>query len=236
MAEYMRRRIELKQKAEAEHFSRDIFLEKTEINAERKLIQLREKMLSEDPSLVTGLYYDKYQKLKASALYEALVQMPKPAVHHLHITAAAPVEYLIELTYKDYVYYNDRAQLFKVSRLGIKEEGYQKTTLLRKHWGTAEDFDAYLREKILLSKKEGCCQESHPIWAAFQPKFMLTCDLYNYYEFFEKILFKVCRIFLKQQVFILELRHIFGMIIDDNGKKVGVANEVAIFKRVQEKV
>lgn len=64
MAEYMRRRIELKQKAEAEHFSRDIFLEKTEINAERKLIQLREKMLSEDPSLVTGLYYDKYQKLK----------------------------------------------------------------------------------------------------------------------------------------------------------------------------
>lgn len=33
MAEYMRRRIELKQKAEAEHFSRDISLEKTEINA-----------------------------------------------------------------------------------------------------------------------------------------------------------------------------------------------------------
>jgi|LauGreDrversion4_2_1035121.scaffolds.fasta_scaffold556928_1 hypothetical protein len=138
-----------------------------EINAEKKLIQLREKMLSEDPSLVTGLYYDKYQKLKASPLYEALIQMPKPAVHHLHITAAAPVEYLIELTYKDYVYYNDRAQLFKVSRLGIKEEGYQKTSLLRKHWGKAEDFDAYLTEKILLSRKDGCCQESHPIWAAF---------------------------------------------------------------------
>lgn len=31
----------------------------------------------------------------------------------------------------------------------------------------------------------------------FQPKFMLTLELYNYYEFFEKILYKVCKIFVK---------------------------------------
>jgi hypothetical protein len=65
--------------------------------------------VEEDASLVTGLYYDKLAKLKASPLYEALFQMPKPAVHHCHVTAAAPVDYLIELTYRDYVYYNDRA-------------------------------------------------------------------------------------------------------------------------------
>jgi hypothetical protein len=34
------------------------------------------------------------------------------------------VDYLIELTYRNYVYYNDRAQLFKVSKNGITEEGY----------------------------------------------------------------------------------------------------------------
>ena len=73
MAEYMRRRIELLAKTEAEHFSRDISLDRMELNAEKKLIQLREKMLAEDPSLVTGLYYDKYKKLIASPLYEALV-------------------------------------------------------------------------------------------------------------------------------------------------------------------
>jgi hypothetical protein len=81
-------------------------------------------MLEEDASLVTGLYYDKLAKLKASPLYEALFQMPKPAVHHCHVTAAAPVDFLIDLTYRDYVYYNDRAQLFKVSKNGITEEGY----------------------------------------------------------------------------------------------------------------
>jgi hypothetical protein len=96
-----------------------------EINADRKLRQIRDSMLAEDPSLVTGLYYDKYQKLINSKLYEALNIMPKPAVHHCHITAAAPVDLLIRLTYYDYVYYNDRAQLFKVSKNGPpKEEGY----------------------------------------------------------------------------------------------------------------
>jgi hypothetical protein len=30
-------------------------------------------MLEEDASLVTGLYYDKLEKLKASPLYEALI-------------------------------------------------------------------------------------------------------------------------------------------------------------------
>jgi len=52
---------------------------------------------------------------------------------------------------------------------------------------------------------------------------MLTLELYNYHEFFEKILFKVCKIFIKQLVFILELRHVFGMMIDDDGKKLTVA-------------
>jgi hypothetical protein len=164
------------------------------------------------------------------------MMMPKPAVHHLHITAGAPVEYLIKLTYHDYVYYNDRSGLFKVSKKGIKEEGYQKTVDLRKYWGNAAEFDADLRDKILLSRKDGCCQESHPIWMNFQPKFMLTLELYNYYEFFEKILFKVCKIFIKQNVFIIELRHIFGMMTDDDARHLTVEEELVIYHRVLDKI
>lgn len=124
-------------------------------------------MLLEDASLVTGLYYDKYKKLQKSQLYEALNQMPKPAVHHLHITAASPLDFLIQLTYYDYVYYNDRAKLFKVSKNGITDEGFQKTTDLRKYWGRADEFDNYLKDLILLNRESACCQESHPIWQAF---------------------------------------------------------------------
>jgi len=71
-------------------------------------MKLRDELFEEDPSIITGYYYDKYQKIKKSKLYQALKVMPKPAVHHCHLTAAAPIDYLIRLTYYDFVYYNDR--------------------------------------------------------------------------------------------------------------------------------
>ncbi len=70
----------------------------------------------------------------------------------------------------------------------------------------------------------------------FQPKFMLTLELYNYHEFFERILFKVCKLFVKQMVTVLELRHVFGMIFDDEGKIIPVAEELAIYDRVLKKI
>ena len=77
---------------------------------------------------MTGFYYDNYQNLKISKIYEALDYMPKPVIHHLHLTAAAPIDFLIRLTYKDYVYFNERDYLFKVSKKGIKEDGFIKVT------------------------------------------------------------------------------------------------------------
>lgn len=65
---------------------------------------------------------------------------------------------------------------------------------------------------------------------------MLTLELYNYYEFFEKILYKVCKLFIKQMVFVLELRHVYGMMIDDDGRQLTVAEEMAIYHRVQQKI
>lgn len=75
---------------------------------------------------------------------------------------------------------------------------------------------------------------------------MLTCgifksfisylDLYNYAEFFEKILFKVFKVFIKEMVFVLELRHIFGMVIDDDGAPIGLIEEIKIFQRVLDKI
>jgi hypothetical protein len=37
-------------------------------------------------------------------------------------------------------------------------------------------------------------------------------------------------------VFVVELRHIFGMVIDDDGKQVGLQEELKIFHRVLDKI
>lgn len=94
-------------------------MSKAEIDAERKLFSLRDELLQKEPSIITGFYYDNLEKLKASKIYDALNWMPKPAIHHLHLTAGSPIDFLIKLTYNDYVYYNDRLMLFKVSKKGI---------------------------------------------------------------------------------------------------------------------
>ena len=63
----------------------------------------------------------------------------------------------------------------------------------------------------------------------FQPKFMLTFDLYNYFDFFEKILFIICKIFVKQLVFVVEFRQVIGMLFYDDGTKLTPSEEINIF-------
>lgn len=47
-------------------------------------------------------------------LFKALDAMPKGAIHHVHTTAANPIDAYLKLTYDDRVYFNDRDRLFKV--------------------------------------------------------------------------------------------------------------------------
>lgn len=83
--------------------------------------------------------------------------MPKGGHHHLHITAACPVEYLIDLTYEDFVYYSEREgqNMFKVSKNGPPSQaGFIKCNSIRNFKYTAEDFDNQIKNKILLNKEE----------------------------------------------------------------------------------
>jgi len=115
-----------------DHFSKNITLDSKEVKAEKKIFALRQKLLEEDDTIATGFYYEKLDKLLSSSLYECLNTMPKPAVHHIHLTAAAPISFLVEkLCTYDHVYYSEKAELFKVSKNGITDEGYVKVNTLR---------------------------------------------------------------------------------------------------------
>jgi hypothetical protein len=124
-------------------------------------------MLQADPTIATGFYYDKLHALKSSALYECLNKMPKTVVHHIHLTAAAPISYLVEkLCYYDFVYFNQKDLMFKVSKKGCNLPGYVKVNQLRQFWESSTAFDKYLHDAILL--KEGThTQEHHEIWKYF---------------------------------------------------------------------
>ena len=71
----------------------------------------------------------------------------------------------------------------------------------------------------------------------FEPRFIMTNDLYNYVEFFEKILYRASRDLVDQRVTIVEYKHIFGMLFkfDENGERVtaSLEEEIIIISNVE---
>lgn len=108
----------LSKDAQLDHASQKISLSYKGLIVDQKLNNLRQKMLENDHNLLIGEYYDKLQSLVNSPLFDCLKMMPKPAVHHAHLTACADLEYLVKLTYKDCVYYSQKANEFHVSAKG----------------------------------------------------------------------------------------------------------------------
>lgn len=82
-------------------------------------------MKQEDDCIITGSYYEKLPKLKSSKLYDILTQMPKTVVHHIHLTASCPIDFLVDkLCYYDFVYFNQKDMMFKVNKNGCDLPGY----------------------------------------------------------------------------------------------------------------
>ena len=111
------------------------------------------------------------------------------------------------------------------------EAGYIATKELRDYMGT-EECDAMFRKKMLLNREDTENIVSNGVWANFQPKFDITLQLYNYYPFFERIVRHIIDTHVEQNVWIVEFRHIFGMVIDEDYKPIGVERELEIFDRV----
>ena len=60
---------------------------------------------------------------------------------------------------------------------------------------------------------------------------MMCNDLYNYHLFFEKIMYRASRDLVEQLATVIEWKHIFGMVFDENGP-LSLERECAIFERV----
>jgi hypothetical protein len=154
--------------------------------------------------------------------------MPKPAVHHLHMTATVSTQFLLELTYDFRVYYSAKDNNFKVSAdPNFKQDGYINVNVLRQYSKNAADFDNDLKEKMAL-RPHVTHREDHKIWEGFQHKFSLTWELYNYRKFFQKVLYRCLKEYIKEFVTVVEIRHVFGCLFDEKGP-VSLEDEVKIF-------
>ena len=84
-----------------------------ERQADEKLRNLRDKIASKDYSCTINRFKELHEFIQQSEIYRAINLMPKGGIHHIHSTAAIPIEAFIEITREDFVYYNDRDKLLK---------------------------------------------------------------------------------------------------------------------------
>jgi len=94
--------------------------------------------------------------------------MPKTVIHHIHLTAACDVKFLVnKLCYYDFVYFNEKDMMFKVSKKGCNLPGYVPVNTMRSFWSNSTEFDEYLHQAILLNNNSIKSQEHHEIWSHF---------------------------------------------------------------------
>lgn len=70
---------------------------------------MREQILKDDPTIITGPVLEKLPKMLKTDLFKTLYNMPKPACHHIHLTASVNINFMVKkLCYYDFVYYNEK--------------------------------------------------------------------------------------------------------------------------------
>jgi len=80
----------------------------------------------------------------------------------------------------------------------------------------------------LLTEEDIESKNSNTIWRNFQPKFGLTLELYNYHEFFRQIFIEVLKTSIEEKCYIIELKHIFGCVIDQDRKNISFEKELEL--------
>ena len=123
-----------------------------ERRAELKLAKMRDEIADNAVLNRTAHnFFEHKEVMESCRLFKALNKMPKGALHHLHTSAAIPIEAYVEVTYDDRVYFSQRESLFRVyPKHENVADGFLKCTELRKFYSSPEQFDAVVRKEILL--------------------------------------------------------------------------------------
>jgi len=103
---------------------------------------------------------------------------------------------------------------------------------MRNYYKDPAQFDEYLKNEILLTEPQTKGLESHDIWKSFQHKFSRVTELGKFYKFFRHLLKKTIDSCVKQNTFVVELRHISGMLFDEDRKPMGLLKELKIIQEV----
>ena len=94
------------------------------------------------------------------------------------------------------------------------------------------EYDVRLKNEILLTEVQTKGKASHDIWKHFQHKFTKVTELGKYYKFFRYLLRETIDSCVAQNVFVIELRHISGLLFNEKRESMSLLDELKIVQEV----
>lgn len=104
--------------------------------------------------------------------------------------------------------------------------------MLRSFAASDEEFDTKMKNVILLGPEQADNKDSHEIWKFFQHKFTKVGELGKFVPFFKDLMKTALQRCIDQNVFVVEFRHISGMLFDDDKQNVSLIDELKIIRGV----
>ena len=220
--DYLEKRKQMISLDKSTHFTVDVkALTPEEKEFEQRLFGIRDSIITGDSSPLLMEVHDAIDSLKTSHLFTVLRSMPKGAHLHFHIEGGLEKQEFLEFTKQDIVYYSEKDDMLITAPKGLDAPGYKSCNELRASWKEDQSFDEYLKGKFILNKEETKSKRSRKIWESFEHKFDFINGLVHYHKFYKQALVETAKKAMKDGVKILEIRHAFGRVFNDNcGTKI----------------
>lgn len=234
----------LERENEALAFDTDIKLSDAEMVLDKKLFQLRKKLLTETNQQKIPLFNSSFNEIKplieGSELFNIFQSMPKGGLLHSHSGGITDVKWVITAArkYKEcYVYDQADNDQFIFGQLAFFEVGKVPKGFvnLNQKLSATPAFEKELTELLILKRDQLCSYTDY--WIEFEKRFKRISLLLPYRPFFKEYYKKGFQDLVANKIQHLEIRFIFDELYDfQHGKyplKTSITDLQDVVKEIQ---
>jgi adenosine deaminase CECR1 len=232
--EFLRKRESIILETEKSNRSSRLKLSEKELRASLVLEKLKDEIHNDKSINLMDNLYDNFPKLETTNLFKALKGMPKGVLQHVHFPAAMSFEaFLKAFTFNEKIYYSVDEKSFKLFPDGNPETGYRSVTELRAVEGD-EAIVRIMKDLIIFTHKEMFDHNVEKIFSNFDSRFMKMGDPFFFTPVLKSLMEEFYNEMVEDGIDAVEIRNIFGFMINDNQERATVEEEIDFFKELQQ--
>lgn len=169
-------------------------------------------------------YFFYKDKIKDSRVYQIIKSMPKGAALHVHDMAMLGPDYLLNITYMDYLYV-----CFSKDKVEFKFSNETPKTICSGHWeemkearrksANVKEFDANLRKHFTIVTKDPyhIYTDINRIWKVFMDYFITVAPMLSYRPVWGQYFYDALKKFREDGIMYVEVRSVLPNLYELDG-------------------